>query len=382
MKWGIVGNARSGKAAEAYLKKMGQLTVLLDDNNGTLSPEAVQELDSLVLSPGVPRTHLAVQKAINLELPILNEIDVAFPSLKDCRFVGITGTNGKSTTTALLGHLLRCVEPRTFIGGNLGKPLCEALTDDESPRFAVLELSSFQLETLFRLRLDVAILLNLTPDHLDRYPSAEAYYAVKRSIFKLLKPQGIRISGPFSGEGLRLPQTLLGAHNAQNACAAIQAARVLGLSNEAIQKGLDSFPGIAHRLEILGTQHGVLWINDSKATNVESTLAALSCFEKGLHLVLGGHGKGASYAPIVQASQNRVKQVYLIGEDAHTIQQAFGEKDRRVLGCRTIEVASEEIRKRAVSGDVVLLSPACASYDQFRNFEHRGNRFRELFDGI
>lgn len=381
MKYAIAGKGRSGRAAYDFLRVQGHGAEFLDDADQSLTPENILNFDAVILSPGIPRTHPAIQAALQDQLPIYNEIDIAIEHLPECQFVGITGTNGKSTTTALLGHIVSVFEPKTFVGGNLGRPLCEALTAGEQPKYAVLELSSFQLETLSKLKLDVAVLLNLTPDHLDRYPSLEAYYQTKKKIFNLLKKNGVGISPPFEKEGQRrfeFPKNLLGQHNVQNAQAAILAALALHIPDYMIQRGLDTFPGIAHRLEILGQKNGVTWINDSKATNVESAIAALACFDSGVHLILGGFGKGASYAPLGRAAQKCVKQVYVIGQDAPNIKKVF----RNFIEAKTLENATQLAYQNAVSGDTVLLAPACASYDQFKNFEHRGDVFRSLFHGL
>lgn len=378
MRYAIAGKGRSGRAAYDFLHKIGNEAVFLDDADATLTAGHLVGFDAIILSPGIPRTHPAI---VSAQVPIYNEIDIAAPYLPTCRFVGITGTNGKSTTTALLGHIVSVYEPNTFVGGNLGRPLCEALTTGEQPKFAILELSSFQLETISKLKLDVAALLNLTPDHLDRYPNVEAYYATKRKIFDLVKEDGVKITPnpAFTKGGFLFPKKLLGEHNAQNTRAAILVAKALGIPDSVIQEGLDTFPGIAHRLEILGTKNGVTWINDSKATNVESAMAALACFDSGVHLILGGHGKGASYEPLVQAAQKCAQKIYVIGEDASNITKAFM---GNVIQANTLQNAVALAHQNTQPGEIVLLSPACASYDQFKNFEHRGDVFRELFHGL
>ncbi|MES2504894.1 MAG: UDP-N-acetylmuramoyl-L-alanine--D-glutamate ligase [Myxococcota bacterium] len=386
MKIGVVGRGRSGKAAFDWLTLQGESPEFLDDVDGNLTPDSVMPFDALVLSPGVPRRHPAIEAAIKHNKPIYNEIELASKALVGCRFVGITGTNGKSTTTALLGHILAQEQPDVFVGGNLGRPLCEALIAGERPRLAVLELSSFQLETIKQLSLDVAILLNLTPDHLDRYDSAQHYYDVKKQIFELLKSEGVRIELPSSElpPGFKAPAKLIGTHNMQNIRAAVLAAQALGVSDAVIQCGLDSFPGIAHRLEILGEKNGVTWINDSKATTVESVLAALDCFSAGVHLILGGLGKQASYRPLVPACHGKVRAVYLIGQDAQRIEDAFAghEAGINIYRAETLEKAVQLAFQEAVQGETVLLSPSCASYDQFKSFEDRGNKFRSMFHGL
>ncbi|MEI6790149.1 MAG: UDP-N-acetylmuramoyl-L-alanine--D-glutamate ligase [Myxococcaceae bacterium] len=378
MKIAIAGRGRSGKAAHHFLLHQGHHTEFLDDADGSLIAERILNFEAIVLSPGIPRAHPAIKAAILAKIPIYNEIDMAVSYLPECQFVGITGTNGKSTTTALLGHIVTAFEPNTFVGGNLGRPLCEALAAGEYPRYAILELSSFQLETLSKLKLDVAALLNLTPDHLDRYPSIEAYYDTKRKIFDLLKPGGVKISLGTSLLNMKPSSKLLGQHNIQNMKAAVLAAQALHIPDDIIQRGLDTFPGIVHRLEILGQKNGVTWINDSKATNVESAKAALACFDSGVYLILGGLGKGASYEPLVSAALKCVKKIYVLGEDAPNILKFFPE----AIETHTLEQAVKLAYQQAKSGDTVLLAPACASYDQFKNFEHRGDVFRSLFHGL
>ncbi len=392
MKYAIAGKGRSGRAAYDFLIQRGEQAVFLDDSDRSLTPENMLACEAVILSPGVPRTHVAVKAALEAGLPVLNEIDLAVGSLPDCKFVGITGTNGKSTTTALLGHIVNLWMPGSFVGGNLGRPLCEALTAGEKPRYGILELSSYQLETISKLKLDVAVLLNLSPDHLERYPSIEAYYETKRKIFDLLRPGGVSIPPLEKGGlgGFNASPKLLGEHNLQNMRAAILAAQALGVPDELIQQGLDTFPGIAHRLEILGTKNGVTWVNDSKSTTVDSTLAALACFKSGVHLILGGLGKGLPYEPIVQAARGKVKTVYAIGQDAPKILAAFpsplaGEGQGEgsvVINAGNLQTACELAIENAKPGDTILLSPACASYDQFKNFEHRGEVFREIFNAL
>ncbi|MBL4817663.1 MAG: UDP-N-acetylmuramoyl-L-alanine--D-glutamate ligase [Deltaproteobacteria bacterium] len=393
MKWAIAGKGRSGQAAYRFVVSRGDDAVLLDDAEQSLTPEAILNCDAVILSPGIPRKHVAIQAALKAQKPLYNEIDLVAPKLSQAKFVGITGTNGKSTTAALLVSMVKEWEPSVFVGGNFGKPLCEAALDGDEPKVVILELSSYQLETLSQLKLDVAVLLNLSPDHLERYDSVEDYYETKRRIFDLLKPEGVKIEFPplkKGGQGgFKMPPSLLGPHNLQNMNAAIQAAQALGVPDDIIQKGLDNFKGMPHRLEILGKKNGVTFVNDSKATTVESTIAALNCFDSGVHLICGGKGKGSSYVPLVKTAQGKVKQVYAIGEDAPKIIQTFprGEgvsqvsKDLkgRLMILREAFVAAV---KNAQPGDVILLSPACSSYDQFKNFEERGELFRSLFNAL
>jgi UDP-N-acetylmuramoylalanine--D-glutamate ligase len=358
---------------------------------------------------------------------VYGEIELAWRTMPPGAgpILGVTGTNGKSTTTALLGELVRQHEPRTFVGGNLGTAFTLAYEDPQTPPYAlhVIELSSFQLEGLVDTRVHGAALLNLTPDHLDRYPSHEAYGLAKARIFDRQPPGGFAVVNADDGPCVELARraqvplygftlderrttpglkgvvvgghqkfvltfarmqlfhvanrALRGAHNLQNAMAAATMAHLAGVPGEAIQRGLDSFPGLPHRLELVREVEGVEWVNDSKATNVDSSLVALAALGGGVWLIAGGKGKGAPYAPLVEAARGKVKGVLTIGKDAPLIAEAFA-GTCEVLDCSVLEEAVRCARRRAVKGDTVLLSPACASYDQFNHFEHRGDVFKSL----
>jgi UDP-N-acetylmuramoylalanine--D-glutamate ligase len=267
----------------------------------------------------------------------------------------------------------------------------------------VVELSSFQLEGISTFRPRGAAILNLTPDHLDRYPSHLAYGQAKARILMNQTPGDFAVINAddpdtvelavhakasvhwfalsqreeFLGRYRLANRALRGDHNLMNAMAAVKLAELHGVSREAIQKGLDSFPGLAHRLEFVRELHGVEWINDSKATNVDSSLVALKALAGNIWLIAGGKGKGAPYDPMVEASKGKVKGVLTIGDDAPKVDAAY-RGGFPVVACGTLQKAVEEARKRTQPGDVVLLSPACASYDQFKNFEHRGESFKAL----
>jgi len=403
------------QAAEAQLKAMGGELISGD------VPEGAQ---LVVVSPGVPLHQPGLERARAAGVPVIGEVELAYRFLEPKRpFIGITGTNGKSTTTALCGELLHRAGMRPFVGGNLGRPLCESPLSEERWSAHVVELSSFQLEGIKQLRCSAAVVTNVTPDHLDRYASLSDYAGAKRRIFMhqeagdvavvnaddaiavSLAPEGRGygftlhqdLPPGFQGGAAALPdggfrlmgggsftlanRALRGAHNLQNAMAASLLASLSGVPDRAIQEGLDSYPGLPHRMEVVRTLDGVEWINDSKATNVDSSVVALRAFKGGVLLIAGGQGKGAPYAPMVEASRGKVRAVLTIGQDAPAIEAAY-RKGFVVMSCGTLENAVAEAHRRGRPGDVVLLSPACASYDQFRNFEDRGDTFKRLVGAL
>jgi UDP-N-acetylmuramoylalanine--D-glutamate ligase len=467
----VVGAGKTGAAAARVLLKLGALVDVVDDaaednvvagltkhglnvdaavaadtlrvSAGGIDATVVAAADLVVLSPGVPRAHPSIAPALAAQKPCVNEIEVAAAFLAKRGFkpkvIGITGTNGKSTTTTMCGAIARAFDPHAFVGGNLGTPYCQAALDvldgKPAPKIAVLELSSYQLETIAHLKFAAAVVTNLTPDHLDRYPSAAAYYAAKARILALvdddggialnasdpetalhLDPlagawQGIRARSDFDissgvdgiaivdGPARRLvvfrgghaqrrvagvvPLTnpnIVGHHNRQNAAAAVAGALLAGIPPESWRRGIAAYAGIAHRLERVGEKRGVAWFNDSKGTNVDATVTAVKSFAGGIHLIAGGRGKGAPYAPLVDVSVGKVVAVYTIGEDAPAIASAYHAfSSIEVMPCRTLDVACAAAAKRAQPGEVILLSPACASFDQFRDYAHRGETFRALF---
>ena len=436
----VVGLGKSGGAAARLLLREGASVAVADAKQvsvpegarfaGAPRPEVYEGIDLVVKSPGVPRAALQGARG-----QIIGEIELAFRFLRE-PVVGITGTNGKSTTTALTGHLLRTAGLRAFVGGNLGTALSERVLTGGDLDASVCELSSFQLEDVRLLRCAAAAVLNVTPDHFDRYASMDDYAAAKARIFERQRPgdlavlnaddewcrkmttlpgvrralftgkeqtaearssrraaspeennlSALRVSAvcifpgtvTVDGADYRITaKTLRGAHNAQNAMAALLMARHLGVAPEALQRGLDTYPGLPHRLEPVRTLNGVEWVNDSKATNVDSVEKALGAFEGGLFVIMGGRGKGAPYAPLRPLFSGRVKNLLTIGEDARRIEEELGDL-APVQRCGDIESAVAWAHGRARSGDVVLLAPACASYDQFKNFEERGERFKML----
>jgi UDP-N-acetylmuramoylalanine--D-glutamate ligase len=295
------------------------------------------------------------------------------------RFVGVTGTNGKSTTAALLGAIFDAAGRDVAVAGNIGV----ALTSVERADWVVCELSSFQLEDVHELACDVAVLLNLEPDHLDRYASFDEYRDAKLRIFERARakvvPRGSGLEGiEFSaGDPLPAEPLIRGAHNRENAAAATAAARAAGIGDAAIADALRTFPGIPHRLELVAERDGIRYVNDSKATNVAAALRGLAAYaDEPVHLILGGSPKGEDFAPLAAAIGPNVRSVHLIGAEGPRIGEVVaGDVDG------TLAAAVEHAEARAEPGDVILLSPACASYDQFADFEERGNAFRALARG-
>jgi UDP-N-acetylmuramoylalanine--D-glutamate ligase len=417
----VVGLGKSGLGAVRLLAREGARVAVTDAKGeqalraqlsglpveraflGGLADEAFAGRDLVVVSPGVPLSTAPIAAARDRGAEVIGEAELAFRFLRE-PVVGITGTNGKSTTTALTGHLLATAGLRVFTGGNLGTALSERVLQGGALDASVVELSSFQLEAVRDFRCAAAAVLNVTPDHLDRYPSLQAYADAKARIFerqragdlaalngedercrRMPTQPGVRRAEfatrtPAVADGVEYAlraKALRGLHNAQNATAALLLARHLGASPEALQRGLDSYPGLPHRLEPVRTLNGVEYVNDSKATNVDSVEKSLSAFEHDVLLLMGGRGKGAPYAPLRALLQGRVKALFTLGEDAPRIEDELGDL-LRVERCGDLPTALSRAHAQARPGDVVLLSPACASYDQFRNFEERGERFKEL----
>src|SRR5215831_9952753 len=440
----VYGIGKSGVAAARLLIRAGARVSAVDDRPeealgdapaalrsqgvtlrlGTRPQGLLHSADLMVVSPGVPLALPEIRSAAASGIKVWAEVELAWHFLRGGKVIGITGTNGKSTTTALTSELLAQGGRRVFTGGNLGRPLCEAPLEAEPFETYCVELSSFQLEGIHALRVNGAALLNFTPDHLDRYPSLDDYGAAKARIFRnqaegdfavvnaedpgavelsraarvplygfsfdaspsrlALAGRATRCEGGFQlrlgndTETYRLANPALrGDHNLQNAMAAVLLARLYGVSPPQTQEGLDAFAGLAHRLESVRTLHGVEWINDSKATNVDSSLVALRALPGNIWLIAGGRGKRAPYVALVEASRGKLKGVLTIGEDAAAIGAAFG-SSCTVYASKTLERAVARAYSLARPGDIVLLSPACASYDQFHNFEERGDAFKKL----
>ena len=434
MKTLVIGAGRSGVAAANFLAARGESVLLTDSNaapdlpyplHGAVScafgPQDAALLDGvgmIVLSPGVPLTIPLLQQADVTPIPLIGEIELAYRHMpQGSTVVAVTGSNGKSTTTSLIGEILKIDGRQPIVAGNIGEPFIAAL-DLERPRTYVLELSSFQLESVDTFRADVALLLNVTPDHMDRYPTFDAYAAAKYRIFRNQEPHDVAIvnasdrrgaprestarlrrfsasrpldEGAFAdgadlvlrqdGNERRIPRASLkleGSANVENALAAWLAARAIGIDDVSVQIAFGSFAGLPHRMVLVRERDGVRWINDTKGTNVDATLKSLESFPPGsVWLILGGKDKAGEFERMRTLVSEKTRAVLTIGAAAGQIASALD-------GAATIVAAGDMQRavahacEHAKNGDVVLLSPACASFDQYRNFEHRGEHFEEL----
>jgi UDP-N-acetylmuramoylalanine--D-glutamate ligase len=404
----VLGLARSGEAAALALARREVAVVGVDRREdldggrlraagvevvlGADDPELLDGMDLLVKSPGIPAEAPLVAAARERGLTVWSEVELGYRLLGN-PILGITGTNGKTTTSELLGEVFRAAGKPVAVAGNVGRPLTGLDGTLAEEAWVVCELSSFQLEDIEAFRPRVAILLNLTPDHLDRHASLEEYRAAKLRIFENQGPDDVAVVPrgfeeiPGSARRVEfdtqdeLPAEPLvpGEHNRENAAAATAAARAAGISDDAIATALRTFEGVPHRLELVGEVGGVRFVNDSKATNPEAAERALSAYPPGIRLILGGSRKRSSYSSLArEASARGVAKAYLIGEAADEIAEALAGAGVRFADSGTLEQAVADAFADAEPGEVVLLSPACASYDQFRDFEERGERFRDL----
>jgi UDP-N-acetylmuramoylalanine--D-glutamate ligase len=377
----VYGLARSGTAVVARLDARGDEVVTVDrslGNEGDLT--LLERIDVVVKSPGVPGEVPLVRAARERAIPVWSEIELGYRLLAPgTKLIGVTGTKGKTTTVQLLGEMLRAAGRDVVLAGNEHTPLVAV----PGAEWVVCELSSFQLEDVETLACDIAVLLNVEPDHLNRYSSMADYQAAKLRIFERaavsIVPRGFPVAGiEFAADDPLPAEPLIrGAHNRENAAAATAAARAAGVSDAAIGEALATFPGVPHRLEPVGEARGVRYVNDSKATNVAAAVRALAAYEtEPVHLILGGSLKGESFDPLAAAIGPNVRSIHLVGEAAEDLSAALGARpsdDDHTLA-RAVEHAASE----ACPGDIVLLSPACASYDQYENFEQRGEDFRRL----
>jgi UDP-N-acetylmuramoylalanine--D-glutamate ligase len=396
----VLGLARSGQAAALALARRGVEVLGVDRNPeverrrleeagvevhaGTEEEALLDGIELLVKSPGVPAETRLVSAARARGVPVWSELELGYRLLPAVSLVGVTGTNGKTTTAELLGAMLGAP-----VAGNVGRALCD-LDGVAARGWVVCEVSSFQLEDVHEFRPRVAALLNLEPDHLDRHGTFESYRAAKLRLFEnqqaddvAVVPRGFE---DVPGRGRRvefagddpLPATPLlpGAHNRENAAAATAIARAAGVADPQIAQALSTFRGVPHRLEAIADRDGVLWVNDSKATNVAAAVRALASYDRPLLLIAGGRAKGESFAPLAQAARGRVRRAFLIGEAAAELAFALGEVPHVPVGDLGQAVAAAA--GEAQPGDVVLLSPACASYDQYASFEELGEHFRRL----
>jgi UDP-N-acetylmuramoylalanine--D-glutamate ligase len=445
----VVGLARSGIAAARFLKAHGaRVTVTDQASESVLGPFAAEarqlgialELgghrastfeaaEAIVVSPGVPHTMALLQDARRRGIAVLGEVELAARYIHR-PIVAVSGTNGKTTATELMGRMLAASGMQVFVGGNIGNPLIEIAGRDADLDLVVAEISSFQLDTIETFRPHVAVLLNISPDHLDRYTDLEAYCRSKGRLFEnqgstdfaichgndplvqtqcrqiesrilnyyarppekepsvhgaIITPRQIAISIPGLVEGrIDLSRAaLIGPHNRENIAAAALAALVAGGNLEGVQKALDGFQGLAHRIEPVGTIRDIRFVNDSKATNVDAVIRALECFEGPVLLIMGGRNKGYDFKALFEHVQRRVKRLIVIGEAADEILSAIGRAP--LLGSEkaaTLEQAVQRAYQGAQAGDTVLLSPACASFDMFGSYAERGEKFRQAVKGL
>jgi len=379
----VLGLARSGRAAVGALERRGVEVVRADRELGNDQDVALLDgVGVVVKSPGVPGEARLVAEARQLAVPVWSEVELASRLLPN-PVLGVTGTNGKTTTAEWLGFTLGAP-----VAGNVGRALSELDAAVEPDQLVVCELSSFQLEDIVEFRPRIAVLLNIEPDHLDRHGSFAAYRDAKLRIFEnqtgddvAVVPRGFEAEVrarrvEFAADDpLPAEPSLRGAHNRENAAAATAAARAAGASDEQIARGLREFKGVSHRLELIAERGGVTYVNDSKATNVAAALRALAAYEDApVRLILGGSRKGEDFAPLAAALGPNVSAVYVIGETAEELARAIPDTIR----AGDLATAVERAASAAQPGEVVLLSPACASYDQFRDFEERGEEFKRL----
>lgn len=423
----VIGMARSGIAAVRLLTEKGARVRAVDEKpmtieNITVEPQtaaALADADLIVLSPGVPADLGIVEDARNRGVRVIGDLELASWFMQGS-IIGITGSNGKTTTTALTGHILQTSGIAAQVGGNIGTPPASMIATSRSDQWNVLELSSFQLETTESFRAQIGAALNVTPDHLDRHSTLERYADAKARLFTnqresdfavlnsddaicrgyaghtAAKPvwfsstQAVSPGAFLSGGNIMLDGEMLmpcsdvplrGVHNLENTMAAAAMAKLAGASREQIRAAVTTFAGVEHRLEFVRKTDGVEWFNDSKATNVDATLKAIAAFDRGLWIILGGKDKNSDYTPLREPLQKKARAALLIGAAADKIeQQLIGKSGEaiEIVRCKTLDVAVREAKKRAQPGDTVLLAPACASFDQFDNYEHRGQVFKKL----
>jgi UDP-N-acetylmuramoylalanine--D-glutamate ligase len=394
----VLGLARSGQAAALALARRGERVVAVDRSHevdtgrleaagvevhlGSEETSLLDGIEVVIKSPGVPNDAPLVAAARERGIPVWSEVELGSRLLPN-PILGVTGTNGKTTTSELLGTMLGAP-----VAGNVGRALTELDGEADPDDWVVCELSSFQLEDVHEFRPRIAILLNLEPDHLDRHGTFEAYRDAKLRIFENQTPedtavvprgfttvgQGRRVE--FAGDDpLPAEPRIPGAHNRENAAAATAAARAAGLADEQIADALRRFAGVPHRLEEVGEVDGVRYVNDSKATNAAAARRAIASYDAPLHVILGGLGKNESYAELAADLREKGARAYLIGAAADELAAALDSPHERSGDLAT---AVRAAAAAARPGEIVLLSPACASYDQFENFEQRGDEFRRL----
>jgi UDP-N-acetylmuramoylalanine--D-glutamate ligase len=437
----VVGLGKSGLAAALFLRRRGAQVTVSDVRSAEALARDIPSLidegiaveagghglltfrrqDLIVVSPGVPLDTPELVQVQKFGLTIIGELELAAHYLRG-NVLAITGSNGKTTTTALCGEILKAGKLPTQVGGNIGVPVISLVEDSRDDGWSVLEVSSFQLETTYEFHPQIAVILNVTPDHLDRHGTFENYLAAKERIFarqtgedalvlnaddEVTKSTAARAQsrifwfsrtkvvrqGAFVQDGviffrpaeqggaepvLKVTEIpLKGAHNVENVLAAVCAARLAGVDAESVRAAIVSFHAVEHRLEFVATLNGVDYYNDSKATNVDASMKAIAAFPGGIHLILGGKDKNSDYRQMRALLQERVKAVYTIGAAAERIHTHI-EGAVPIVGAGTLEEAIARAAAVAQPGEIVLLAPACSSFDQFENYEHRGRVFKEL----
>ena len=437
----VIGAARSGLASAEFLAKQGNQVILTDMKQqepmddlaqlgvsflwGVQPDVASLAPDYIVMSPGVPLSIPPVVYAKAHNIPVIGELELAYRSCK-APFVAITGTNGKTTTTTLTGELLKKTGRNVFVGGNIGVPLASYAADLSQDDVVVAEVSSFQLESIDTFAPHLALMINLTPDHLDRHGNMETYLACKANIFanqteqdylilnyddaalrslsgtskgkvlffsrKHILEEGVYLDGQdvvlrLNGESVVICRedeiAIKGKHNLENAMGAILLAYLSGVSVEDIRQVLMQFQGVAHRLEPVRSYNGVLYVNDSKGTNPDSTIKAIEAYDNPLVLILGGLNKGSDFAQLAALVKARVRRAVVLGEAKDSIIQALQQAGfDHYTAADTFEEAVRVAAAQAEQGDVVLLSPACASWDMFKSYEERGDLFKQIVNSL
>jgi UDP-N-acetylmuramoylalanine--D-glutamate ligase len=441
----VVGLGKSGLASALFLRRRAAQVTVSDQRSAEALAKEIPSLleagiaveagghglltfrrqDLIVVSPGVPYDTPELVQVRTFGLPVIGELELAARFLKG-HVLAITGSNGKTTTTTLCGEIFKASGAKTLVGGNIGVPVIELVDLSEPDSWSVLEVSSFQLEATESFHPQIAVILNITPDHLDRHRTFSNYAAMKERIFlnqtmedalilnaddpvvqqaaSRAKSQILWFSrskvvrrGTFILNGIImfrpdeqaqaepvLPVSaipLKGAHNVENVLAAVCAAKVLGAGAEVIARAVETFRAVEHRLEFVANIRGVDYYNDSKATNVDAAAKAIEAFPGNIHLILGGKDKGSDYTELSALLKQRVKTVYTIGAAAKKIEEQVG-KATSLVRAGTLAEAVSQAAAAAVAGDVVLLAPACSSFDQFENYEHRGRVFKELVTAL
>ncbi len=440
----VVGLGKSGVASALFLKARGASVTVSDTKSGDDLRNEIPDLldhgitvetgghgertfrgqDLIVVSPGVPTDAPMLVQARAMGEPVIGEIELAAQFLPG-PIVAITGSNGKTTTTTLIGEITTGGGLPTLVGGNIGTPAISLAGRATSETVIVLEVSSFQLETIQTFHPKIAVVLNVTPDHLDRHRTLEAYVDAKARIFENQRGDDFAVlneddptcvtmaartqaqlfgfnrqkevkQGAWVREGnivfrdargqreimLASEIPLKGAHNLENVLAAVCAGALMGVGPEKIRQAVRDFKAVEHRLEFAATVRGVDYYNDSKATNVDATIKALESFPANIHLILGGKDKGSDYSVLNALLRQRVKRVYTIGAAAGKIESQISSSKVEVVHAETLENAIRKANAAAQPGDVVLLAPACASFDQFKNYEQRGRVFKEIVRGL